>query len=277
MLDKAYEEAKTMKGTPSFVQAASSILGRIPLRVDAWLRSLSLLDRSRLVRKMTDMAIMGIEVAPIPACLGDGKRAILVSNYPSVSQTLKATIKAGCRFPGQGFRAKAISRKEVAARANVLLKALGVDQLIFPAQKDPSGKYTLAPETLKKIMAHLNGRGNVLWLSITGNTRGNGLLERDLRTGAALFSLKKKIPIVPMGLVTKDKEGKPKIVKVRFGEPINLPEVGKLSEFEMGDLLVDISRLAMCQIAALLPPGQRGDFEDVEEKLIEVKERLNLL
>ena len=159
----------------------------------------------------------------------------------------------------------------------MLLKALGVDQLIFPALKDPSGKYVLEPETLKKIMAHLNGQGNVLWLSITGNTRGNGLLERDLRTGAALFSLKKKIPIVPMGLVTEDKEGKPKIVGVRFGEPINLPEVGKLSEFEMGDLLVDISRLIMCQIAALLPPGQRGDFEDVEEKLIEVKERLNLL
>ncbi len=266
-----------MKEISSFVQAASSLLGKIPQRVDAWLRSWRLLDRSRLVRKMTDMAIMGIEVAPIPACLGDGKRAILVSNYPSVSQTLRAVMKAGCRLPGEKLRVKAIARKEVAAGANALLKALGVDRHIFPVLKDQSGKYTLEPEILKKVLAHLDGQGGVLWLSITGNTRGNGLLERDLRTGAALFSLKKKIPIVPMGLVTKDKEGKPKIVKVRFGEPINLPEVGKLSEFEMGDLLVDISRLIMCQIAALLPPGQRGDFEDVEEKLIEVKERLNLL
>lgn len=77
-----------MKAVPGFVQAASSILGRIPQRVDAELRSLSLLERSRWTRKMTDMAIVGIEVEPIPACLGDGKRVILVSNYPSVSQTL---------------------------------------------------------------------------------------------------------------------------------------------------------------------------------------------
>jgi len=55
------------------------------------------------------------------------------------------------------------------------------------------------------------------------------------------------------------------------------PEVSELGEFEMGDLLLDISRLIMCQVAALLPPGQRGDFEDVEEKLRDVKERLDLL
>ncbi|MBC8262920.1 MAG: hypothetical protein H8E47_02200 [Anaerolineales bacterium] len=262
---------------PSFVQAVSSILGKIPQRVDARLRSWRLLDRSRWVRKMTGMAIMGIEVEPIPACLGEGESAILVSNYPSVSQTLMAVIKVGCRLPGQEIRLKAIARKEVVAGANVLLKVLGVDQQIFPALKDQSGKYTLAPETLKKIMAHLNGKGNVLWLSITGNTRGNGLLERDLRTGAALFSLKKKIPIVPMGLIAKDKHGKPRIAEIRFGEPIYPPEMGKLGEFEMSDFLVDISRLMTCQIAALLPPGQRGDFEDVEEKLKEVKDRLNLL
>ncbi len=277
MLDKAYEEAKTMKGTPSFVQAALSILRKIPLRIDAALRSLRLLDRSRWVRKMTDVAIRGIEVEPLPACLGEGKRVILVSNYPSVSQTMRAAIKVGCRLPGQRFRVKAIGRKTVVTGANVLLRALGVDQHIFPALKDQSGKYVLEPDTLKKVLAHLDGQGNVLWLSVTGNTRGSGLLERDLRTGAALFSLKKKIPIVPMGLVTKEKEGKPEIVRIRFGEPINPPEVGKMGEFERSDLLVDISRLAMCQIAALLPPGQRGDFEDVEEKLIEVKERLNLL
>jgi 1-acyl-sn-glycerol-3-phosphate acyltransferase len=199
-----------------------------------------------------------------------------VSNYPSVSQTLRAVMKVGCRLPGQRFRVKGIARKEVVAEANVVLKALGVDQHIFPALKDESGKYTLDPEPLKKVLAHLDGQGNVLWLSITGKTRGSGLLERDLRTGAALFSLKKKIPIVPMGLVTKGKEGKPEVVKVRFGEPIDLSEVGKLDEFEMADFLVDVSRLIMCQIAALLPAGQRGDFEDVEDKLREVKSRLDV-
>ncbi len=226
---------------------------------------------------MTDMATRGIEVEPIPACLGEGKRAILVSNYPSVSQTMRAVIKVGCRLPGQGFRAKAIGRQEVVVRANTLLKVLGVDQHIFPALKNQSGKYTLESDTLKKVLTHLDGQGNVLWLSVTGNTRANGLLERDLRTGAALFSLKKKITIVPMGLVTKEKEGKPRIVKVRFGEPIHPPEAGKMDEFARSDFLLDTSRLTMCQIAALLPPGQRGDFEDVEEKLAEVKERLGLL
>jgi hypothetical protein len=263
-----------MKEVPSFVQAASSILGRIPQRFDTKLRSLRLLDRSRQIRKMTDVALRGIEVEPIPACLGDSERVILVSNYPSVSQTLRAAMKVGCRLPGQRFRLKAIGRKEVVAGANVLLKALGLDEHVFPALKDQSGKYTLDPETLKRVLAHLDGQGNVLWLSITGKNRGNGLLERDLRTGAALFFLKKEIPIVPMGLVTKD-EGKPRIVKVRFGEPINPPDVGKLDEFEMGDFLLDISRLIMCQIAALLPPGQRGDFEDVEDKLREVRSRLD--
>jgi 1-acyl-sn-glycerol-3-phosphate acyltransferase len=265
-----------VKETSSFVQAVSRILGGILQRIDVRLRSWRLLDRSRWARKITDVAITGIEVEPIPACLGDGKRAILVSNYPSVSQTLRAVMKAGCRLPGQRFRVKGIARKEVVAGANVLLKALGVDQHIFPALKDESGKYALEPESLKKVLAHLDGQGNVLWLSITGKTRGNGLLERDLRTGAALFFLKKKIPIVPMGLVTKEKEGKAKIVGVRFGEPINPPEVGKLGEFEMGDFLLDISQLIMCQIAILLPPGQRGDFEDLEDKLREVRSRLDV-
>ena len=265
-----------MKERPGFVQTVSRIMRKIPLRVDLRLRSWRLLDRSRWVRKMTDVATRGIEVEPIPACLGEGKRAILVSNYPSVSQTMRAVIKVGCRLPGQRFRVKAVGRKKVVTGANLLLKALGVDQHIFPALKDQSGKYVLEPDTLKKILAHLDGQGNVLWLSVTGNTRGSGLLERDLRTGAAFFSLKKKIPIIPMGLVTNEKEGKLKVQRIRFGEPINVSEVGSLSEFEKGDFLIDISRLMMCQIATLLPPGQRGDFEDVGEKLREVKERLDM-
>jgi len=264
-----------VKEVLSLVKVASSILERIRQRIDAQVRSWRLLDRSRWVRKITDMAIMGIEVEPLPACLGDSERVILVSNYPSVSQTLMTLIKVGCRLPGQRFRVKGIARKEVVAGANVLLKALGVDQHIFPALKDQSGKYTLDPETLKKVLVHLDGQGNVLWLSITGKTRGSGLLERDLRTGAALFSLKKKIPIVPMGLVTNEKGGKLKVQRVRFGEPISPPEVGELNEFEKGDLFVDISRLIMCQIAILLPAGQRGDFEDVDDKLKEVRSRLN--
>jgi len=233
-----------------------------------------LLERVKWTRKILDVSIRGIEVEPIPACLGDGQRAIVVSNYPSVSQTLMAVMKVGSRLPGEDLRLKAIARKEIVARANVVLKALGVDRRIFPALKDQSGKYALDPNTLKQVLAHLNGEGNVLWLSITGKTRGNGLLECDLRTGAALFAVKKNIPIVPMGLVTQERGGKVKIVRVRFGEPINPPNMGKPDEFEMGDLLLDFSRLIMCHIASLLPAGQRGDFENVEDKLIEIRSRL---
>ena len=273
----AEEVEEAVRETPGFIRAALTTLRRIPLRVDAGLRSCRLLDRSRLVRKLTDGAIRGIKVEPIPACLGEGQRAIVVSNYPSVSQAMRAVMKVGCRLPGPGFRMKGIGRQRVVTGANAGLRALGVDQHIFPALKDQSGKYVLESDTLKGVLAHLDGEGSILWLSITGNTRGGGLLERDLRTGAALFSLKKKIPIVPMGLVTIEKQGKLQVKRIRFGEPINVPEVEQLNDFGRGDFLVDVSRLMMCQIAALLPPGQRGDFEDVEEKLREMKERLDVL
>ncbi len=264
-----------MRDALYYVRAISEMLrGKISQRIGVRLPSLELNVRSRRVRRALDMAIRGIEVEPIPPWLGEGKSAILVSNYPSVSETLRAVMKVGCRLPGERPRLKAIARRELKAEANPLLRALGVDQFILPAVKDEAGKYTLEPKTLKEVLTHLEGQGNILWLSITGKTRGYGLLERDLRTGAALFSLKKRIPIVPMGLVIEERGGRPKVVKVRFGKPINPLDGGKVSEFEMGDFLVDISRLIMCEIAALLPPGQRGDFENVEEKLKEVKSRL---
>ncbi len=269
------EETESVEEVLDLVKPASSLWVRIRQGFEAKLGSLRLLERSGWARKILDASIRGIEVEPIPAYLGDGKCAIIVSNYPSVSQTLRAVLKVGCRLPGKELRLKAIARKEIVARANVLFKALGVDRQIFPALKDSSGKYALEHHTLKKILTHLDGQGNVLWLSITGKNEGNGLLERDLRTGAALFAVKKNIPIVPMGLVTEEKKGRVRIVRVRFGEPITPPGVGKLDEFERGDLLLDISRLMMCQIAVLLPPGQRGDFENIEDKLREAKSRLD--
>lgn len=263
-----------------YVRTVPSVLReKIAQEVDAGLRSLRLAGRSKEIRRAVDMGIRGIEVEPIPPCLAEGENAILVSNYPSVSKTVGAVLKVACRLPGERLRLKAIGRKEVIAEAGLWLRAIGVDWLVFPAIKDEVGRYMLEPQTLKEVLAYLSGEGNVLWLSITGKTRGNGLLESDLRTGAALFSLKKRVQIVPMGLMTKGEGRELRIVKVRFGEPLNPPEhampwLGKLSEFEMGDFLVDISRLIMCRIAALLPAGQRGDFEDVDDKLREVRKRL---
>jgi hypothetical protein len=240
--------------------------------VDARLGSLALLERSRRVRRIVDLAIRGIEVEPIPACLND--RAILVSNYPSVSQSLRAVIKVGCRLSEERPRIKAVARPEIITEASLLFKALGVHKFVFPVQKDQAGVYRLETKVLKEVLSYLDGPRHVLWLSITGRTRGNGLLEGDLRTGAALLSVKKRIPLLPMGLVTREKRGRLKVVKVRFGELIQAPEVGEMDEFEKADTLIDFSKLAMCQIANLLPPGQRGDFEDAAEKLIETQRRL---
>ncbi len=257
------------------VEAISAIvLGEISEGIDARLCSLVLLERGRKVREMVDLGIRGIEVEPIPSSLDEGERAILVSNYPSISKTLRALLKLGCRLPGEGFRLKAIARKEVKREANLVLKALGIDKFIFPAQKDEAGVYKLERGTYREVLGYLDEPGHVLWLSLTGKTRGNGLLEGDLRTGAALFCLAKRVPIIPMGLVTREERGRSKVVKVRFGEPIGPPKVGEMTELEKSDFLIDFSRLAMCEIAKLLPSGQRGDFENVEEKWIQIERRL---
>lgn len=243
-------------------------------RVDARLRGLDLLQRSAAVRKLVDLSTRGVRVDPIPPWLSETRRAVLVSNYPSVSQTLRTLIKVGCRFPGPGYRLKGIGRPEVVAQASTLLKALGVDSLIFPVHKDEAGAYRLHRAIVKEVLAYLDQPDSILWLSVTGRTAGNGLLEGDLRTGAAVFATMKRLPLVPMGLVTKEKRGKPRVVKVRFGEPIAPPDVEALGDFERADLLIDLTRLALCHVARLLPSGQRGDFEQAEEKLEEIEARL---
>jgi hypothetical protein len=259
------------------IEAISSLAKRgVFERIDAGLCSLALLDRSRRVRQMMDLAIRGIDVEPIPSCLHHAQRAILVSNYPSVTQTLRAVIKFGCRLSVERPRLRAIARPEIVTEANLLLKVLGIHKFVFPAHKDQAGVYRLGGKMIKEVLAYLDGPGNVLWLSITGRTRGNGLLEGDLRTGAALLSVKKRIPLLPMGVVTRERREKPRVVKVRFGELMYAPQVEGLDDFGKADLLIDFSKLAMCQIARLLPPGQRGDFENVEEKLEEVERRLRV-
>ncbi len=250
--------------------------GGLSSAVDGTLRSLDLLQRSGRVRQVVDFAIRGLEVERIPPCLGEARKAILVSNYPSVSQTLRAVIKVGCRLPGKRFRLKGIGRSEVITQANSLLKALGVPNLVFPVHKDEAGAYRLHRRVVQEVLAYLDGTGHVLWLSLTGRTRGNGLLEGDLRTGAALFSVKKGVPLVPMALVTREERGRSKVVKIKFGQPMDSPEPKEMGDFEKTDFLMDLSKLALCQVARLLPPGQRGDFEAVDEKLAETRSRLRL-
>jgi len=249
---------------------------REKLRVSAGKRldSLGLL-RYWPVRWVVDHAIRGIEIEPMPLSLGEEKRAILISNYPSVSQTLRAVMKVGCRLPGrEGLRIGGISRQEVVEKANPSLRVLGATKFLSPAAKDQAGAYRLEPKTTKRILRHLDEPGGVLWLSITGRTGDNGLLERDLRTGAAMFAERKQVPMVPMGLITKENEKGMRISGVRFGEPITPPETSGLDDSGRADCWLDHVSLAASMIAELLPPGQRGDFEDAEERLKEIRSRL---
>ena len=260
-----------------YTEALAGILMRGTVgRLDSALGSLALLDRSRKVRRLTDLAIRGIEVAPIPASLDGTRAAILVSNYPSVFQSLRAVIKVGCRISTERPRIRAVARPEIITEANVLFKALGVGQFVFPVHKDQAGAYGLEGRLVEDILRWLDDPGNVLWLSITGRTRGNGLLEGDLRTGAAMLSLKKGVPLVPMGLVTREKKGKLRVVGTRFGEPVCPPSASELDDFQRTDYLIDLTKLAMCEVARLLPPGQRGDFEEAEQKLEETRRRLGI-
>jgi hypothetical protein len=260
-----------------YTEAISHLARRATVeRIDSALTSLALLDRSAKVRRLVDLALTGIEVDPLPPSLWEDRATILVSNYPSVSQSLRAVIKVGCRLSKDRPRIRAIARPEIVTQANLLMKVLGVGQFVFPVHKDQAGAYRLQRKLVKEVLVWLEGPGHVLWLSITGRTQGNGLLEGDLRTGAATFALNRGVPLMPMGLVTEEKKGRLRVVKVRFGEPIYPPSASGLDDFGRTDYLIDLSKMAMCQVALLLPPGQRGDFENAEQKLAETQRRLGL-
>lgn len=266
-----------METGPGLVETLSTpAKGGASTWLDGRLRSLALLQRSKAARKFVDLSITGIRVEPIPSWLSEARRAVLVCNYPSVSQTLRVVLKVGCRLPGENFRLKGIGRPEVITQATPLLKALGLPKLVFPVHKDEAGAYRLQLEVIKEVLSFLDGPGHVLWMSITGRTRGNGLLEADLRTGAALFAINKAVSLVPMAVVTREKKGRLRAVKVRFGEPIDPPEASTMGEFERTDFLVDFTRLALCRVASLLPAGQRGDFEDAEQILADTESRLGM-
>lgn len=262
------------------IQALSTVIRRevgkgISDRIDPKLRSLFLIENPQM-RKVVDKVVLRRIRIEVPPFLEEGRSAILVSNYPSVGEATDAVLKVDCCLSGKESRLRAIGREEVAEEAGVLLMALGVDRILIPAQK-VDGVYRLkeGKEAYNEVLNHLRTPGSVFWLSITGETRGNGLLEEDLKTGAVMFSLESKVPIVPMGIVTK--QGK--VVEVRFGNLVILPKKEDLKrEYERGDFLNDCTRKVMAEIASLLPPGQRGSFDnmDIKERLAEIDRRLKI-
>lgn len=256
------------------VRALSVVMkGEFLREVDQKTRSLNLCE-SPLVRRAIDLYLRSIKIQRIPECLEKNERAVLVSNYFSVGGTTIAVLKAAFCLPGKEMRLRAIARKEVKTKANLLLKALGVDRIVYSAYKDKSGVYKLDKKATTEIVSFLKEPGHVLWMSVTGKTEGNGLLEKDLRIGAAYFSSKSQAPIVPMGVVIKENKGKRRIEEIRFGKPILIPKTKGLDEIEKSNLLIDCTRLTMAEIARLLPRGQRGDFEEADDIVKEIQIRL---
>lgn len=214
------------------------------------LARLDLVDR-KWVRWGLEKMISGIEVKEIPPILNGG--AVLASNYPSVSETMRAWIKIACLLPGDRLRLKGIARETIIAQKSSFLSGF-IAAGIIPASKGEDGSYHLSAEWTRKAIRHLQ-EGGVLALSPTGSTEGNGLLIKSLRPGAVIFAMKCQVPIVPMGLVTQTIRGKDKVVEINFGSPI------LVSPPKSEDTVDQLSLFVLRKIADLLPYGQRGDFE----------------
>lgn len=196
------------------------------------------------------------------------KASVLVSNYPGVKEGLRAVVKVGCHLPGSKLRLLAIARKAVVTEGNPFVGGF-LSKAVLPAEKDEKGRYSLTSGTMVRAFRHLQQEG-VLWLSPTGNPEGNGLMIKDLRFGAVALALKANVPVVPMGLIT-NQEKKVKIIE--FGEAIVLPSLERVSIFDQDENLRLLSLLILAKIAALLPSGQRGDFEDFKTAIEEIESK----
>jgi hypothetical protein len=273
---------------------------RVSLEIDRKLHSLNLLNERPWARKLVDWGIRGIKVEPIPELIRQGESAVLVSNYASTLDLLtyeyprgeptldelkpgvRALLKVASHLPPE-VQFRAIGREEVITGAGLFLRALGIDKIIFPATKS-GGIHRLARrEDYTRIPTYVARPGHILWTSITGEPRGNGLLERDLRIGwlklvlkARGFASEAPVWIIPMGNITEAKGGVRKATEIRFSEPLSFAAPSDLVEPE--DYLLDCVRLVACHIASLLPKdgGQRGDYEDAERIIEEMQDRVRL-
>lgn len=255
-----HEQEKEIGGLPGIYAKADIMILRL-------VSNLKLAENPLVRKAISEFSLRDIEIDRIPDSLLEA--AVLVSNYPGVKESLTAVMKIGCELPGQKLRLKAIARREVITKSNPVLGGF-LAEAVFPAEKDDTGKYSLSNRTLARALEHLK-QGGVLWLSPTGNTEENGLKIEDLRYGAVSLALKTKAPIIPMGLITNS-DGM--VRKVKFGQAIVLPSLDKTNFFDRDRQLHLCSLLVLAKIATLLPPGQRGDFEDWETKMTEIERSL---
>jgi len=171
-------------------------------------------------------------------------------------------MSVGLRLPDE-LSLVAIARREIVTKTHPALGGF-LSRGILPADKNEAGRYSLNIKNTAKALRHLK-EGGVLWLSPTGSIEGNGLRVKNLRHGAVIFAQKTDVPILPMGLIT-NQDGK--VERVKFGQPITLPPEDQVSLFDRDTHLNSLSLLVLAEIAKLLPPGQRGDFEDKRFNLL---------
>lgn len=238
----------------------------VDTKILKFVSSLNMVEKP-FVRKLLSEIIRDIKIEEIPDSLV--KSAVLVSNYPGVKESLRAVIKVGCELPGLQLRLLAIARKEVITESNPILGGF-LKEAVLPAEKNEEGKYSISPRSAAKALKHLE-EGGVLWLSPTGNTEGNGLMMKDLRFGAVTLALKTNVPIVPMGLIIGEDN---KVERIKFGRSLVFSPIENVNLFNQEEYLRLLSLLVLGEIATLLPPGQRGDFENVEAEIRDVKNKL---
>lgn len=217
------------------------------------------------------MGIRDIKVGNIPQDVRNylrdiNARAIMVSNYPyDRKNVVRATIKIASHILGsKEFRA--IAGQDILEKPPVILEKLGFRKMIFPAIKSESGTHYLDDDVKAAVNAHLDKKNTVLWQSATGRTRWNGLGEEDVQIGAAIASAIHQVPIIPLGYITKKNHGKEKIIITTAGSLIEPPVLTQpMTRRQRTDELIGHSLYVMFKIAELLPPGQRGGFEDLKK------------
>lgn len=116
---------------------------------------------------------------------------------------------------------------------------------------------------LREVIRRLNN-GGVLMIAPEGTRSKTGGLQAG-QPGTAYLAAKTGFPVLPVGIVGSQdrlilrnlKRLRRTPVKVRIGDPIYFQSV---SRKDRGDQLQTYTDEIMCQIAALLPEGNRGVY-----------------
>ncbi len=133
-------------------------------------------------------------------------------------------------------------------------------------------RYNADFTALRQVLKRLQ-KGGVLAIAPEGTRSQSGTLQEG-HWGAAFLAAKAGVPLIPVGatgtwdqeVLWRFKHFKRARVKLRIGKPFNL---SSLDPHTRDAQLKDGTDEIMCQIAALLPPEQRGVYAD-HPRLIEI-------